>query len=459
MLKMLKSITFFLLLTLSFFSSLRAEDNLILPCENSLETLEWDLKFIERAEKSIEFAGCYTGGDIFQKFLVAFEGRLEKCPKLEVFILANPVLFEKNDHASVARLKKQYGSRFHIQFATPFLFPFPNFSSTESHVKCLIVDETYFSGGGTNFHISLCSEGTTTPKRDIKGKLDGMLPSGGRDQDIVGKGPIAKDLRIAFHKLFALWDHVVAQGKYFEKDPEVFGNGSFYRPISEDQKLNFAEFETKALKVPDSKMKLILGHPVGSLNPITKQYCELVESAREEIVIANLYFNPISPLFKSLLNASNRGINIELVTNGCGEKAPHFNQYVGWATRVNYVPLFYGREWSFGEAKQAENTPANQVKIYEYEVEDILYHKKIMVVDRRYVVIGSYNLSFRSDRGDYEIVFVIDSKEVAQKILKVIERDKGFSLPISPTTARKWYFDFDTALKGAFQKQFNGILG
>jgi phosphatidylserine/phosphatidylglycerophosphate/cardiolipin synthase-like enzyme len=449
-----------LFVTVSFFSSLHSEENRIIPCENGLETLEWNLKFINHATKSIEFAGCYTGGEIFQKFLSAFEKRLQAVPTLEVFILANPALLEKNDFASVSKLKKQYGSRVYFQLATPSVSPFPDFATTDSHVKCLVVDETYFSAGGTNFHSSLCSEGTTTPKKDANGlTVNNLLSAGARDQDIVGKGPIAKDLRLAFHKLFAIWDSYLTQGNYFEKDPEAFVNRSFYRPILAKDKPTISEFDNKAHKLGDFGMEFILGTPTDDVNSITKRYCDLVNNAKEEIVIANLYFNPARPLLKCMLNAANRGVKFNVITNGCGDRAPHYNKFFGWASRINYVPLLYGREWRFGDVNLAAKAPINKVQIYEYDVFDVLYHKKVMVVDRRFVVMGSYNLSFRSDKGDYEIAFLIDSKEIAERVLNVIEKDKNYSAPISPEQARKWYFDFDTALKGAFQKQFNGILG
>ena len=76
-----------------------------------------------------------------------------------------------------------------------------------------------------------------------------------------------------------------------------------------------------------------------------------------------------------------------------------------------------------------------------------------MVIDRRYTVIGSYNLGIKSDAMDYEIIFVIDSPEIAQETLKVLERDKSYSLKVNSKEAREWYFNpFISYLAGTQQQ-------
>ena len=98
------------------------------------------------------------------------------------------------------------------------------------------------------------------------------------------------------------------------------------------------------------------------------------------------------------------------------------------------------------------------MKYFEYDVKDILYHKKVMVVDRRYTIIGSYNLGIRSDMSDYELVFLIDSEEVAETALKVLRRDLILSREVSPELARSWYFDPVTAYIAGTQRQFHGLI-
>lgn len=51
-----------------------------------------------------------------------------------------------------------------------------------------------------------------------------------------------------------------------------------------------------------------------------------------------------------------------------------------------------------------------------------LYHMKLMVVDDRYLVIGSSNFNFRSMALSHEIALVIDSPEIAEKAMEEAKR-------------------------------------
>lgn len=57
-------------------------------------------------------------------------------------------------------------------------------------------------------------------------------------------------------------------------------------------------------------------------------------------------------------------------------------------------------------------------------------HSKFMIVDRRVVMIGSYNLHPRSERLEGEMVFIINDTRVADDFLRVFEKD------IHPTIAQ-----------------------
>ena len=52
-----------------------------------------------------------------------------------------------------------------------------------------------------------------------------------------------------------------------------------------------------------------------------------------------------------------------------------------------------------------------------------LLHEKMMIVDKRYVVIGSSNFNFRSMQLSYELALVIDSPEFASILIEHLNRD------------------------------------
>lgn len=420
--------------------------------------LAWDLDFLNQATQSIEFGAYVSGGKVFYAIMDKIKRRLEVCPDLQVYVLASPSMFQESDKEIVSYLSENYPSNFHIQYSN-YIFSFFTESATiENHMKFLVVDEHYFSVGGTNFHENLCTEGTTTPSRkEGESIVEAGLPAGTRDQDVVGKGPVAKDLRVMFHKIFAMWEH------YFETrehivDPELFSDNNYYRELRKNTRPYAKRFEKSENLIKTSSIRMIYSGSMHCPNKITEEYVRLIDNSKEEISIGNFYSAPVKPIFNALLNAVNRNVDLTVITNGTWENSPHYCKFIGWSNRMRYVPFYYGREYHFWEKSEAASDKLFNTRIYEYHVNDILYHKKLMVVDRRYVVIGSYNLGMKSDSYDYELVLVIDSEEAAKNVLKVLEKDKKFSTEMHPKQAREWYFNPFLSYLGALQDQFNGYL-
>jgi phosphatidylserine/phosphatidylglycerophosphate/cardiolipin synthase-like enzyme len=432
--------------------------HLFIPTRHGLEMFEYDLACIKQAEQFIEMSPCFMGGKILDRLLDAFEERLENSSELEVFLMGSPMLLLNKDHKRLQHLLNKYKGRFHLEYTESIPNIFPEYCPTDNHIKCLIVDEKYFSIGGTNFDEALCTEGTYTPEpRGDTTPARGHLPSGMRDYDIVGKGPIAKELRIHFYKHYALWKHF-NESKEFIKDPEFFANQNAYCSINKDKPqahVDLIDFSEK--KVIANDVKLIISGPQDDQNKITSEYVRLISLAKKEIVIGNLYSNPAIPILEVLKKAVTHHLSLTFITNGFYPDSPFFSQFIYMANRIHYVPLFYGRDYSTFESLFFSDRPYD-CQIFEYHVPGIIYHKKTMVIDKRYTVIGSYNLGTKSDGYDYESIIVIDSEEIAKQTLDVIEEDKKYCEKISPKQARDWYFDPFLSYLAAVQKQFHGFL-
>lgn len=442
-----------------FCLSLRSQmrgNNSVIVCENSLEMLEWDLEFIANAKESIEFSPNFTGGDVFQKIMHAFEKKMQQCPDIQIYMLAAPPLLEKADVEMIARFKKEYPCNFHFQYTESIFAPLPDYLTFDNHVKCLIVDEHYYSVGGTNFDEFQCVEGTQAPSRraaEIFARKN--IPGAMRDQDIVGRGSLAVPLREMFYKLFALWDQYMTTFQLI-KDPDYFTNTA-YKTLS-GPKPYVSRFETSyALRAVPS-IKMLTSVPMEAMNAITDEYVDLINKAQEKIVIANLYLNPHETIFEALLNAANRGVRIEIITNGYWDFSPNFGALLGWANRSNYVPFYYGRTFHFWQQSDVAATPLKNTQIFEFQVPDTFLHKKVMIVDNRYSVVGSYNLGKRSHYGDYELNVMIDSAQVATDFIKVIERDKTFSHEVKLDDAIRWYFDPAISYFASVQKLLHGFM-
>lgn len=443
-----------------FFSSLSASsNNAVIVCKNGLDMLDYDLEFIRHANKSIEISCCYSGGWVLKKLLAALDQRMKECPDLQVHFMTLATVFDEGDDKLIAQFQKGHPN-FHAVIPVEDIVLLPNFGSTALHVKMVVVDEKYFSTGGSNMDEVMCCDGTfTQPRNKKRGWFVGdHIPSAQRDMDIVGSGDIAKEMRLYFYQLFALWQSYFNHRKFFFKTPESFKDQTAYFPVKEEDQPDVALFDNSPRKRSNIPIQMIVASP----SPLKKSeiglaYGELVRKAKEEIVIANLFFHPTSYILNPFMEASKRGVSITLVTNGSYDDSPYFGGLFGALNRVHYVPLIYGRSFHYYQALQAMKAKPNKVKIYEYHIPDVLYHKKVMVVDRKITIMGSYNLGIKSDQFDYEMDLILDSPEVAADFLEVINHDISLSEPISAYEARKWYFNPIVDLEAHGQSKLRGF--
>ncbi len=171
--------------------SLKAE-NALLVSENSLETLQWIEEFISKAESSIEFASYGSGGKVFRKLMQKIQTRLELHPEMQVWVLNTALTMEEEDLRLVDQLLQKWPNNFHITYTMAHFSHMTDYITNECHPKLLIVDEKYFTVGGTNLHEAFCTKGDVASSAQFHGSeaLE-ALPGGTRDMDIAGRGEIA----------------------------------------------------------------------------------------------------------------------------------------------------------------------------------------------------------------------------------------------------------------------------
>jgi cardiolipin synthase A/B len=101
---------------------------------------------------------------------------------------------------------------------------------------------------------------------------------------------------------------------------------------------------------------------------IEDAYLEAIESAQEEIIIANAYFLPGIRFRRALGRAAGRGVRVVLLLQG----------------RVEYLLLHYASRALYGTLLD------EGVEIHEYH--ESFLHAKVAVVDGRWATIGSSNI-------------------------------------------------------------------
>lgn len=133
-----------------------------------------------------------------------------------------------------------------------------------------------------------------------------------------------------------------------------------------------------------------------------------VAAARRSVHIANAYFIPDDLCRKTLVEACQRGVSIEIITPG-----PDIDQQlVRMVGRARWRPLL-----------------KNGARFFEYQ--PARFHCKYMIVDGCWCSVGSSNLDNRSLRLNEEANLNILDQEFAAAHAKVFEQDKSRSREIT----------------------------
>lgn len=141
---------------------------------------------------------------------------------------------------------------------------------------------------------------------------------------------------------------------------------------------------------------------------ISGMYGSLINEAEESVFFCPYLPSVDQKMIKSIRKCVGRGVD--------------FTMYCSQDPRQYLVS---GMAW--GNAVLIENTGARYIDVTSDENGDAypLFHMKVMIVDNRYLVIGSTNFNFRSMALSHEIALVIDSPEIAEKVEEGVRGELG----------------------------------
>jgi cardiolipin synthase A/B len=150
---------------------------------------------------------------------------------------------------------------------------------------------------------------------------------------------------------------------------------------------------------PLAVQTLLSSPETGGSNVRTMYYLSIV-CARESIYIANPYFVPDPVAIETLIEAKQRGVNVRIMVSGIRND--------NWLARHNSVRLF-GRLLDAG------------IEIQEFN--RTMLHHKTMVVDRRWVTVGTANFDNRSFAHNEESNVCVMDRALADELHAVFEED------------------------------------
>ncbi|MBF0363795.1 MAG: phosphatidylserine/phosphatidylglycerophosphate/cardiolipin synthase family protein [Oligoflexia bacterium] len=268
-----------------------------------------------------------------------------------------------------------------------------------------------------------------------------------RDQDVSIKGPLIKDIQESFKR--NLIELSIGQ-KTYKKEQESLNpfdpikEKKEYEEFFEDNDPDLPKFSKKALikeneralqktetlekgiitilpygvkkidlEVPTLDFKKvdasrwIPSRPKMQETYIIDAYLDLINNAKEEILIANAYFIPSTKEFQDALKAAaKRGVKIKILCNDDKTNDSKMVTYIGRTYYKGLIEDEIKEKMKDAKGGKGNNYIPTNIEIYEWtgiakddktkEIVRGTMHGKYMVVDRKVSLVGSHNLDPRS---------------------------------------------------------------
>jgi cardiolipin synthase len=273
-----------------------------------------------------------------------------------------------------------------------------------------------------------------------------------RDQDVIMRGAIVRDLVTAFDRNF---DYFVGVKKsrgifntnlYWDATRAVLDKtGKVPIHYTTDPKVvqNVVAFESRqpALDFHGATCRFLQNRPRLKETYIQQAYVKLIERARSEVLIANAYFVPTPSLFTALTDAAKRCASVKLISN-----SPETNDLpeITLVGRGYYKDLLAVNESP--EVKACKNPDAG-LRIWEWVGQAAgeptrsqgTMHSKFAVFDSQRALVGSYNLDTRSEKLNSETAVVLLQPDVARQLrLKILDEDLKYAREVTPEQAARF---------------------
>jgi cardiolipin synthase len=263
--------------------------------------------------------------------------------------------------------------------------------NNRTHRKLLVVDgRVGFTGG-----VGIADEW----------RGDAQDPEHWRDSHFRVEGPVVAQMQAAF------------LDNWIETRSEVLHGEEYFPPLQ---------------AVGPHCAQLFQSSSEGGSESVRLMYLMSIAAATRSIRLANAYFVPDDLAIRLLIEARQRGVEVEIVIPG-----RHIDfKIVRKASRARWGPLL-------------------EAGIALYEFQPTMYHTKVMVVDELWVSVGSTNFDSRSFRLNDEANLNVLDPELAAELSAHFEDDKRRSrrVTLEAWRARPWQEKAKDRLAATLRKQ------
>jgi phosphatidylserine/phosphatidylglycerophosphate/cardiolipin synthase-like enzyme len=423
------------------------------------------LKAVRGAKKNLYLTQLFIRGDevgilfteeIIKKRMEGLDVRVVVTPLFNVIKNKDPDVIMKNSQIALKNMMAA-GIRVHGLGCSGFIknevrgldlgkFLRPN------HVKNWIIDGELSISGGINI----------SERYFLLGSKFQWL-----DQDIEAQGPIVKEMEKRFLKDF--WEKEIHYKTYKQDDKCL---NPFDPKTEKENYLEFKETHThpyistrnsheiaenkyvhrnlekilagkRELKLVDvTRSKYLMDRPdEGEMN-IMSAYIDLINAAKEEILLANAFGLFVPEIKLALRQAIARGVKVVVLTND--PETDKGDPIVNTLARSFYIDFVLGDHDQMDPGLDPRLIlPLDGVEIHEwqglkYRPVHVVLHAKYMVVDRKIGLVGSFNMDYASLK-NLEQAVIFESPELAGELFKLFQEDLQSSKKLSVEEIKSFF--------------------
>jgi phosphatidylserine/phosphatidylglycerophosphate/cardiolipin synthase-like enzyme len=276
-----------------------------------------------------------------------------------------------------------------IRVYHPFTLRHPSWLFRRMHEKLVVVDGKRYVTGGRN--LAEAYFGLAKKKNYV-------------DRDVYVEGPSAGDADSHFENVWSS-KHVVELDVHVSDAEKQLAGERLGESLRELTASGFIQLDTGCNWYEGQKeveLVTLLHDPVSGDGPrVAQRLNEILENAKESIVIESPYFVPSKSLRQLIHRKRAEGVRILVLTNSLRSTDGVFPQAAYLKYRRGLIRA--------------------GVDVREYKGPDAL-HAKTIVVDGRIVLVGSYNIDPRSQNLNTEIMCVTEDEEIARGVRESIEQ-------------------------------------
>lgn len=272
----------------------------------------------------------------------------------------------------------------------PLRLRHPSWTFRRLHDKVIVADGGVLLAGGRNVQSTYYGFGHQISARNYI------------DADLLVRGDAADDARRYFLALWATEDVREVRARATPEEIEAASRELDRHKAWLDARVDQArqDPERAAPTLVEAGAVRFLHDPVEggvATRKVGSELRELLDAARESVIIESPYLVPTAALRESVRRAVARQVRVRILTNSPG-------------STDNLLP----------QAAYVGERPAlvrSGVELWEYQGPECL-HAKAAVIDGEVVIVGSYNLDPRSQNLNREVALVVRDRDVAADLLQ-----------------------------------------